>query len=125
MARILVVDDEVEIRTLLRKILTRRGHEVIEAENGSSAIAIVGNGEDLDVVITDIFMPDVDGIEVLRRLKANYPDLKIVVISGGGNRVADGYLPAATALGADHVIEKPFDPTEVGEQIENLLPPQP
>ena len=81
MARILVVDDEVEIRTLLRKILTRRGHEVIEAENGS--------------------------------------------ISGGGNRVADGYLPAATALGADHVIEKPFDPTEVGEQIENLLPPQP
>ncbi len=121
MARILVVDDEIELRTLLRKILTRRGHDVIEAENGSMAISMVEQGEKLDMIITDIFMPDTDGIEVLRRLRAGYPDLKIVVMSGGGNRVSRGYLPAATALGADHVIEKPFDPSAVGEQIENLL----
>lgn len=121
MARILVVDDEIELRTLLRKILTRRGHDVIEAENGSMAISIVERDEKLDMIITDIFMPDTDGIEVLRHLRAGYPDLKIVVMSGGGNRVSRGYLPAATALGADHVIEKPFDPSAVGEQIETLL----
>jgi len=66
-------------------------------------------------------MPDTDGIEVLRHLRAKYPDLKIVVMSGGGNRVSRGYLPAATALGANHVIEKPFDPSSVGDQIEDLL----
>ena len=121
MARILVVDDEVELRTLLRKILTRLGHDVIEAGNGAMAISMVEQGEALDMIITDIFMPDTDGIEVLRHLRADYPDLKIVVMSGGGNRVSRGYLPAATALGANHTIEKPFDPTVVGEQIENLL----
>ena len=121
MARILVVDDEVELRTLLRKVLTRRGHDVIEAENGSAAISMVEQGENPDLIITDIFMPDTDGIEVLRHLRAKYPDLKIVVMSGGGNRVSRGYLPAATALGANHVIEKPFDPSSVGDQIEDLL----
>ena len=121
MARILVVDDEVELRTLLRKVLTRRGHDVIEAENGSMAISMVEQGEKLDLIITDIFMPDTDGIEVLRHLRAKFPELKIVVMSGGGNRVSRGYLPAATALGADHVIEKPFDPSSVGDQIEDLL----
>ena len=121
MARILVVDDEVELRTLLRKVLTRRGHDVIEAENGSVAISMVEQGEKPDLIITDIFMPDTDGIEVLRHLRAKYPDLKIVVMSGGGNRVSRGYLPAATALGANHVIEKPFDPSSVGDQIEDLL----
>ncbi len=121
MARILVVDDEVELRTLLRKVLTRRGHDVIEAENGSMAISMVEQGEKLDLIITDIFMPDTDGIEVLRHLRAKFPELKIVVMSGGGNRVSRGYLPAATALGANHVIEKPFDPSSVGDQIEDLL----
>ena len=121
MARILVVDDEIELRTLLRKVLTRRGHDVIEAENGSMAISIVEQGEQLDMIITDIFMPDTDGIELLRHLRGDYPDLKIVVMSGGGNRVSRGYLPAAAALGADHVIEKPFDPSAFGEQIEDLL----
>ena len=121
MARILVVDDEVELRTLLRKVLTRRGHDVIEAENGSVAISMVEQGEIPDLIITDIFMPDTDGIEVLRHLRAKYPELKIVVMSGGGNRVSRGYLPAATALGANHVIEKPFDPSSVGDQIEDLL----
>ena len=121
MARILVVDDEVELRTLLRKILTRQGHDVIEAENGAMAISMVEQGENPDLIITDIFMPDTDGIEVLRHLRAKYPDLKIVVMSGGGNRVSRGYLPAATALGANHVIEKPFDPSSVGDQIEDLL----
>ena len=58
---------------------------------------------------------------MLRHLRADYPDLKIVVMSGGGNRVSRGYLPAATALGANLTIEKPFDPSVVGEQIENLL----
>jgi len=121
MARILVVDDEAELRTLLRKVLIRRGHEVIEAENGAIAIAMVEKGEKLDMIITDIFMPETDGIEVLRRLRAGHPDLKIVVMSGGGNRVSRGYLPVAASLGADYVIEKPFDLSAVGDQIENLL----
>ncbi len=91
MVRIPVVDDEIELRTLLRKILTRLGHDDIEAENGSMAISKVEQGEKLDMIITDIFMPDTDGIDVLRHLRAGYPDLKIVVMCGGSNRVSRGY----------------------------------
>jgi CheY-like chemotaxis protein len=121
MARILVIDDEEEIRSIVRKVLTRNDHEIAEAENGSIALAMLQQDQCFDLVISDIFMPDTDGIETLRQIRTMHPDLKVVVISGGGNRVARDYLPMAMALGASLTVAKPFDPIELAEQVENLL----
>lgn len=121
MANILVIDDETELRNVIRKALSRSGHDVAEAENGSVALAMLHQNQAFDLVITDIFMPDTDGIQTLRQMKAEYPDLKVVVMSGGGNRIARDYLPMAKALGASLTVSKPFDPIEFADQINNLL----
>ena len=121
MARILVIDDEYYVRALVTKILERRGHEIVEATNGQEGIDFFDQGGRADMVLTDIFMPEKDGIETLRYLRKEFPDMKIVVFSGGGKGLAKGYLPAATALGADATIEKPFDPAEFGQRIDDLL----
>ena len=121
MARILIIDDEYFVRALLTKILERKGHEIFEASNGQEGIDFFEQGGQADLVITDIFMPEMDGIETLRHLKEKNPDLKIVVVSGGGKGLAKGYLPAAAAFGADATIEKPFDPLEFGDQITAIL----
>jgi CheY-like chemotaxis protein len=121
MARILVIDDEYYVRALIAKILERSGHEIVEATNGQEGIDFFEQGGQADLVITDIFMPEMDGIETLRYLKEKNPDLKIVVVSGGGKGLAKGYLPAAAAFGADATIEKPFDPREFEERIAAIL----
>ena len=91
MARILVIDDEYYMRALVTKILERRGHEIVEATNGQEGIGFFEQGGQADMVLTDIFMPEKDGIETLRDLRKKYPDLKIVVFSGGGKGLAKGF----------------------------------
>jgi len=121
MARILIIDDEYFVRALVTRILERNGHEIFEATDGQEGIEFFERGGQVDLVITDIFMPEMDGIETLRHLKEKNPDLKIVVISGGGKGLAKGYLPAAAAFGADATIEKPFDPLEFEARIAAIL----
>jgi DNA-binding response OmpR family regulator len=119
MARILVIDDDEEVRQMLRRILEHDGHEVEEAANGDLGIrAFKANPADL--VITDIIMPDKEGIETIRDLHRAYPDLKIIAISGGGRVGPSDYLHAARMLGAKRTFTKPFSRQEILDTVHEL-----
>ncbi|MBI5936281.1 MAG: response regulator [Betaproteobacteria bacterium] len=108
MAKILVVDDEAPMRKLLKEVLIQDNHEVREAENGMQASAMF-RSEPADLVITDIRMPDTNGIDLIVQLRRDYPRSRIIAISGGGG--GDGrvdYLAVARQAGATQVISKPF-----------------
>ena len=83
MPRILIIDDERQIRELLRDILEDAGYDVAEAADGQEAIKIQ-RGEPADLIITDLIMPEKEGIETIRELKQSYPDVRIIAMSGGG-----------------------------------------
>lgn len=114
--RILVIDDDDQIRELIREVLERGGHTVFEANNGDTGIKLVCE-ETVDVVVTDIIMPDKDGLETITELRKSHPEIRIVAISGGGRKVNRDYLPTAQAFGADRVLYKPFRPQEVVQAV--------
>ena len=120
MARILIIDDEEDVRYVLRRILGRAGHEILEAADGGEGIEI-DKSEAPDLVITDIFMPEVEGMETLREIKKNHPDQKIIVISGGGKSGYLDILDAAVSLGAMERIAKPFSPSELLAKVDFCL----
>ena len=104
MAEILVIDDDRQMRQLLVRILEGSGYRVCQAENGRVGIDLFRRRRPA-LVISDIMMPDVEGIETIRTLRRDEPTLPIIAISGGGEPV---YLRAATCLGASAALEKPF-----------------
>ncbi len=130
MAKILVIDDEAEIRNVLRQILEREGFEVSIARDGKEGLAKL-DGEGADLVITDIIMPGIDGVAALERIKKDKPDLPVIVISGGGAVAPRAYEPAAIATaayltsasqaGADRTLTKPFGREELVAAINSLL----
>lgn len=121
MAKVLVVDDMAEMRTMIRAMLESAGHSVTEAENGRTGIRALQGAEQIDVLVTDILMPEADGIEVIRAA-GDRPGLGIIAISGGGS-----YMPAAVSLamseafGARKVLFKPFRKQELLEAINSVL----
>lgn len=117
MADILVIDDDRQMRRLLVYALSRAGHTVHEANNGSEGLAVFRRIRPL-LVITDLVMPDTEGIETIRELRREAPTIPIIAISGGGSPV---YLDAATALGAVAALAKPFVATELLSIVEDLL----
>jgi CheY-like chemotaxis protein len=109
MPRILVIDDEPLIRSTVVTILTREGFSVEEASDGVAGIAMFHKNPP-DLVITDMFMPNKDGIEIVRELKrSSYPHTKIIAMTGGGQMRMMEVASAAQILGADHVLHKPFE----------------
>jgi len=112
MSKILIIDDEPDVRTALRRILAADGHEVMEAANGAQATAIV-EGEGIDLVFTDIFMPEMDGIEFVLWVVERFPDCPVVAMSGGGAMPMGHALGDARALGAVDVVEKPLDAARI------------
>lgn len=120
MASVLVVDDEPSIRELLRHILERDGHLVTEAENGRKAVRALRDGG-VDLVITDIIMPEQEGMETITEIRRTRPEVKIIAISGGGQRLSMDVLPMAERLGADLTIEKPFKPASIAAAVAELL----
>ena len=120
MARILIIDDESNVRGALRRILDSGGHEVVEAANGAQAIAIVEK-ETIDLVFTDIFMPEMDGIEFVLWVLERFPDRPVVAMSGGGATPMDTVLSDARAFGAVDVVEKPLDPGRVQDVVARAL----
>lgn len=107
MAHILVIDDESPIRLMLRMILESEGHTVTEACDGAEGINCYREKQ-ADLIITDIIMPEKEGIETIITLKKEYPSIKIIAMSGGGKNNPDGYLKSAKLLGAVETFEKPI-----------------
>ena len=121
MARILVIDDEQDIRFLIEKFLVRDGHEVDLAENGKQAMKLI-EVNNYDLLITDVVMPEKDGIEVLNELQEHATRIKTIVISGGGARGnIENYLVMAKLLGADWVLPKPLDFSKLQIAVNDIL----
>ena len=122
MARILVVDDDEAVRSLLKRKLGKAGHEVSTAESGVAASQLLRESV-FDLTITDIIMPDKDGLETIIELRGkNWPGMKIIAMSGGGIGLARDYLSVARQLGADATIAKPFDFDDLLNTISSLVP---
>lgn len=122
MATILIIDDEKLVRYAIRRHLEDEGHEVIEAEDGLTAFKFLEKS-DPDLVITDILMPDQDGIEVIRELKERTPDIKIIAISGGGRipNSAHILLSLAQDLGASKTLMKPINTADLTNMVDSCL----
>jgi DNA-binding response OmpR family regulator len=120
MARILVMDDEAPIRVMLRQILEAEGHTVVDAPDGYAGMHLFRDAP-ADLVITDIFMPYKEGIETIVELRKNFPQTKVLAISGGGQMGTLDFLPAARQLGAHEVLYKPFEPQELLETVKAML----
>lgn len=120
MARVLIIDDDVALRTTMRKILERAGHEVIEAGDGHEGLARFRE-EGADVVVTDLIMPEKEGIETILELREEARDVRILAVSGGGSMEPGVRLFDATALGADASLAKPFTIEQLREAVAALL----
>jgi CheY-like chemotaxis protein len=105
-ARILVVDDDALLRGAIRVVLESAGYEVIEAGDGSAALRLYRE-QPVDLLLVDLFIPEPDGLEVIRTVRAEVPDAKIIAMSGGGSLKLD-LLAAAEAFGASRTLWKPF-----------------
>lgn len=122
MGRILVVDDDRGMAAAIGAALEFGGHQVQIAHDGQTAIALYRQAP-ADLVITDIYMPDKDGIETILELRDEFPDVKIIAISGGGSIQFD-QLPEAALLGAQRVFAKPLDLDRMLEAVRELLDSQ-
>jgi len=120
MVTILIVDDEAQFRKMLRQMLERAGYEVMEAADGKE-------GEKLyrlfqpSLMITDIFMPEKEGLETIMQTVREFPDAKIIAMSGGGREGDDLFLRHAKQFGADRVLKKPFERQELLQTVSNAL----
>jgi DNA-binding response OmpR family regulator len=120
--RVLIIDDDEQIRVLLEQMMHWAGFEVMVAENGKVAMQLQ-SATPADLVITDLIMPEQEGLETISRLKREYGGIKIIAISGGGRIGPEAYLPAALELGADKVFSKPFDVQEIVDAVREMLRP--
>ena len=120
MPRILLVDDDESFRRMIRLSLDKLGHEVVEARNGAEALTLMKEGPP-DILITDIVMPEKEGLEIIDEVRRKHPNMKIIAMSGGGRVNASDYLRIARALGADVVLAKPFSVDEMTASLNNLL----
>ncbi len=120
MARILVIDDEQQARTLFFNLLERAGHEAIAVGDGEEGLRLMKQ-QTFDLVITDLVMPGKEGIETIIDLRGQYPGVKIIAISGGGRLGPKNYLEAAAGLGADRTFAKPVKRDELLAAIDELL----
>ena len=130
MARILIVDDEEDVRIALKQVLERAGYEVSVAATGNEGLDVMKR-EGADLVITDVIMPGVDGIVTAKQIREKYRDTRIIVISGGGRTAPDpyepdaistrSYLASASKAGADQTLTKPFDRDELLRVVQDLL----
>jgi DNA-binding response OmpR family regulator len=118
MARILVIDDDEPIREMMTVILRHHGHTVISVPDGRKAFQHL-NVSKVDLVITDVIMPEVDGVEVLRRLRISHPTLPIITVSG--NPTGAMFLKMAKTLGARCTIAKPFEAVALINAVNDVL----
>lgn len=120
MPTVLVVDDDMDLRTIIRRILQDKGYRVVEAADGLQALRMF-RSERPDLVISDIIMPDCDGIEAIVAMKERSPSTKILAMSGGGRAKAMELLELAPRAGADGTMTKPFRQSELLKRVDDLI----
>ena len=120
MKRILIIDDDVQYREMLFDTLQHAGFDVEEAEDGEKGIQLQQKNP-FDLIITDIIMPNKEGIGTIMELRNDFPKLKIIAISGGGRVVPNDYLEIAEKLGAHRTLSKPFERKDLIATINELL----
>lgn len=121
MSCILVVDDQESVRASVRKILEFAGHTVFEACNGLEAISALA--PEIDLVITDVIMPEMDGLEIVRHVRRVRKDLPVLVITGGWGAPSD-LVSIAVKLGADRAMSKTRVPAELVSAVGQMLGPR-
>lgn len=119
MARVMVIDDDEVVRMTLTLVLEKAGHDVIAADDGRKGMALFKMNP-TDVVLTDIYMPNQEGLATIMALRSAYPAVKVVAISGGGANAGLDVLPVAEALGADRALRKPISPKDLIATIAEL-----
>lgn len=120
MAQILIVDDEANVRLGLVQALQAQHHKVFDAPDGDKALSALAK-ESIDLVIIDIIMPHREGLETIQEIRKNWPDVKIIAISGGGRMRNTEFLMVAEKLGADAALKKPFSMAELGGAVGDVL----
>ncbi|MFO0983630.1 MAG: response regulator [Planctomycetota bacterium] len=120
MARILIIEDDAQLRAMLRQMLESAGHEVSDAQDGRTGVAQWASSP-ADLIITDILMPDKDGLEAIMEVRRTTPHAKIIAITGGGNVGRVNLLHIANQLGAQRTLLKPFDRRELLSTVRELL----
>ncbi len=124
MKQVLVIDDDVSVGAAIRTLLGRHAFAATLADNGHTGIELF-DGSAFDLVIVDIFMPDIDGLQIIRELRRRAPDVPILAISGFRFQNAAGptpdYLALAMKLGARGVLRKPFDPEQLMTAVNTCL----
>jgi CheY-like chemotaxis protein len=118
---ILIIDDDDDVRQLIIKMISSEGHSLLEAANGKIGMDIVRGGQEIDLVITDLIMPEKEGLETIRELRQDFAHIKILAISGGGKIEALNYLPVAKGMGADLTLSKPFVRQDLIDAINTIL----
>ena len=119
MVEILIIEDEQALREMLKKTLEHEGYSVTTAADGRQGLRAY-KSQKFDVVITDLIMPEMEGMETIISLRKTNPKVKIIAMSGGGLNNPEGYLDVARKLGAQKTFEKPFQREELLEAVEEL-----
>lgn len=118
---LLLIDDDPAMRSMLQRALVRAGYVVHEAADGRAGLKVLETHR-VALVLTDIIMPDVEGVELIFRLKKSHPGLPVIAMSGGGRMSPKGYLEVAKSCGAARTIAKPFDISQLLVWIAELIP---
>ncbi|MBI5693494.1 MAG: response regulator [Verrucomicrobia bacterium] len=121
MSRILLIDDDDALRTVLARALTQAGYEVVEANEGRRAVECLRRSP-VDVVVTDLIMPGQEGIETIMQLRRDHPALPVIAMSGGMAN-SPHYLDLARRLGARRTLQKPFLVEDIVLALRSVLPP--
>ena len=123
MARILIIDDNAPMRHMLRQALEWAGYEVVEAADGRAGVQLQ-HAMPADVIISDILMPEQEGLATIQELRHAFPTTKIIAISGGGHIGNCNFLTIAARLGAQRALQKPFGLQEMFNAVQEMLQPQ-
>lgn len=119
-ASILIIDDDAAVSRTLSLILTRAGYQVSTVTSGRKGLELLSSDR-YDLVLTDIIMPELDGIEAIRRIRTDHPGLRVIAMSGGGQIDKADFLHMADALGADRVLEKPVRSERLLELVGSVM----
>ncbi|HWQ27364.1 MAG TPA: response regulator [Chlorobaculum sp.] len=111
--KILVIDDDPSVRKFITTTLKKENHTVLEAENGKEGVQKIKEERDISIIITDLIMPEQEGIETIMEVRKLNPSIKIMAISGGGKVGPENFLLLADAVGANATLKKPFSGQEL------------